>query len=149
MFFEGRVFCFKLCDQGVLIGQTAFLFDCNIKTCIFFLFSHLVDVKQKKETRGKKEKLLGVQFSLSTWQKNVMTKKAKKKQAHRYSHICSGKSTSIFFKGFFCLSVKNEICIFLFLRAEKNAPGLYCGLSTKGENTTFFSKASRSFSLKP
>ena len=45
-----------------------------------------------------------------------------------------------FFKGFFCLSVKNEICIFLFLRAEKNAPGLYCGLSTKGENTTFFQR---------
>ena len=134
MFSEVRVFCFKL---GVLIGQTTFFcLIVTLKRAFSFFFSHLVDVKQKKETWGKREIAWSSIFTFDLTEKCYDKKGQEKTSPSIFPHL-QRKKYKHFFKGFFCLSVKNEICIFLFLRAEKNAPGLYCGLSTKGENTTF------------
>ena len=144
-----RSSCFLFQAGGSYRSDNIFLFDCNIKTCIFFLFFTFSGCQTKVGDLGKKRNCLEFNFHFRPDRKMLWQKRPRKKQAHRYSHICSGRSTSIlFFKGFFWLSVKNEICIFLFLWAEKMPQGYIVGWAQK-VRTLLFSKASRSFSLKP
>ena len=148
MFFEGRVFCFKLCDQGVLIGQTAFLFDCNIKTCIFFLFSHLVDVKQKKETLGKKRNCLEFNFHFRPDRKMLWQKRPRKNKPIDIPTFAAEEVQAFFQRIFLPICEEWNLHI-SFLASRKKCPRVILWVEHKRWEHYFFSKDGRSFSLKP
>ena len=141
MFFEGRVFCFKLCDQGVLIGQTAFLFDCNIKTCIFFLFSHLVDVKQKKETLGKKRNCLEFNFHFRPDRKMLWQKRPRKNKPIDIPTFAAEEVQAFlfFFQRIFLTICEEWNLHISFLMSRKKMPqGYIVGWAQKVRTLLFF-----------